>query len=71
MMKPQKPRGPTRDPELSDEDIEPTVEIKELALVDPSQDPKGGYDPYNTRSLTPASREAPKIDVWLSNRKRS
>jgi len=70
MMKPQKPRDPTRDPGPSHEDIEPTVEIKELALVDAKQD-LGGYDPYNTRSLTPASREAPKTDVWLSNRKRS
>jgi hypothetical protein len=70
MMKPQKPRDTTRAHDPFDEDIEPTVEIQELALVDATQDHKG-YNPYDARSLTPASREPPKIDAWVSKRKRS
>ena len=69
-MKKKPPRGPIRETNPSVEDIEPTVEIMQLTLVDASQDGTG-YDPYNTRCLTPASRMAPKTDVRQSNRKRS
>lgn len=69
-MKKKPPRGSIRETNPSDQEIEPTVEIMQLALVDASQDGTG-YDPYNTRCLTPASRTRPKTDVWQTNRKRS
>lgn len=68
-MKKTPPRGPIRKTTLSDNDIEPTVEIQQLALVDAKPD-GAGYDPYNTRALTPASRVRPKMDVWQSKSKR-
>ncbi len=69
-MKKQSPRSPVGVSDPTEDTIEPTVEIVQLALVDAKPD-HSGYDPYNTRSLTPLSRVRPKVDVWQSKRKRS
>ena len=68
-MKKTPSRALMRKTSPSENDFEPTVEIPQLALVDAKQD-GAGYDPYNTRALTPASRVRPKMDVWQSKSKR-
>jgi hypothetical protein len=68
-MKKKPPRASIRETDPSENDIEPTVEIVQLALVDARPD-GSGYDPYNTRCLTPASRVPPKMDIWKAKSKR-
>jgi hypothetical protein len=68
-MHKQQPRRATCERDPSEDDIEPTIEIVQLALVETSHN-RAGYDPYNTRALTPASRMPPKVDVWQSKPKR-